>query len=161
MALQQLLAGRRPGTPPDHRGRTTALLVATSLAVVACGTTAQDLDGAPDADAVDRAAVVFDGDELPVAAVTCSEGPEVTAALEDGGDLQVAGEDDGTLTVRIVLADEGASVAWEAEDPGAEAVTLGPDGAEGTVTTTPVDLDGTPDADREDAELTFDLPCGA
>ena len=114
----------------------------------------------PDAEATAPASASLDGDTLAVEAVSCSEGPEVVAQFEDGGDLTVASDAEGTVTVRIVVADDGSSQAWATEAPATDVMLL-PEGAEGEVTLTPVDVDGADDASREDVEVTFMLPCDA
>lgn len=115
-----------------------------------------------DAEADPPSSVTFDGTALPVAGVTCSEGPEVTAALEDGGDLTVTSDADGTVEVRIVVpADDGASAAWAVTDPPTSEVAFPPDGAEGEVTLAPVDDAGQDEtgSDRDEAEVVFTLAC--
>lgn len=75
--------------------------------------------------------------------------------------LTVTTDADGATTVRIVIAADGASQAWASDDAADLDVTLQPDGAEGEATLSPVDVDGGDDADRDDAPVTFTLPCDA
>ena len=167
------LVRRRRATPRVARG---AAIAVAALLLAACETTAQqraedaDVDAsetsateepAADAGEVEGAGVVLDGTPQPVAAVACTDGLEITAQLEDGGDVRLATEEDGTATVRIVVDDDGSSAAWAAEDPDPQALTFGSEGAQGRTTVSPVDVDGAPDPDRDDRELEVDLDCGA